>query len=171
MRKYVIIAALVFSMYLDSILFNFIPFSGLRPDMLTASIVSLGMLIGTAPAAALGVIAGIFMDILFNRFVGLSALGLILSAAAGGIFFNKFYADNFIIPPAAAAAAVFIKEHIMLFAALICKQNISNYGLLLLTHMLPKTLLTAGCCALIHLIFKKTLYKPLRRRDIDDRQG
>ena len=169
MRKYVIIIALVISVYFNSILFNFIPIPGLRADMVMAVIVSLGMLTGTAPAAALGVIAGLFIDILFNRFVGPSALGYILGAAAGGIFFNKFYADNFVIPPAAAAVAVFAKEHLMLFVSLAYKHNMTSYGLILLTHILPKTLLTAGLCALVHLIFKKTLYKPLWHRDIDNR--
>lgn len=171
MRKYVIVIALVIAMYLNSILFNFIPLPGLRADMIMAVIVSLGILTGTAPAAALGVITGIFMDIMFNRFVGLSSLGYVFGAVAGGVFFNKFYADNFVIPPAAAAVAVFAKEHIMLFVSLAYKHNITNYGLLLLTHILPKALLTAGFCALIHLIFKKTLYRPLWHKDIDNRPG
>ena len=170
MRKYVIIIALAVSVYLDAILFSYIPLPGLRPDMLMAVFVSLGMLIGAAPAAALGVIIGIFMDILFNRFVGLSALGYVLGAAAGGIFFNKFYADNFVIPPATAAVAVFAKEHILLFVSLAYKHNITNYGLILVTHILPRVALSAGFCALVHLIFKKTLYKPLWHRDIDNRQ-
>lgn len=169
MRKYVIAIALAVAMYFDSILFNFIPLPGLRADMVMAVIVSLGILTGTAPAAAIGVIAGIFMDILFNRFIGLSAFGYVLGAIAGGIFFNKFYADNLVIPPAAAAVAVFVKEHIMLFVSLAYKHNITNYGLILLTHILPRTLLTAGFCVLIHLIFKKTLYKPLWHKDIDNR--
>ena len=169
MRKYVVVIAVAAAFFLDSMVFNGIDIFGFRPDTMMAVIVSLAVLIGAAPAAAIGIGMGILTDILFNAHLGLNSICLLLAALAGGFFYNKYYADNVVIPALTAAFAVFVKEHVMLIASLLMGRNLSGYFMMFISHILPSLLLTGGLCALAHLILKATLFKPLWDKDIDDR--
>ncbi|MCH5278995.1 MAG: rod shape-determining protein MreD [Christensenellaceae bacterium] len=169
MRKYVIAIAFAIAFILDSMVFNSIKIFGISPDTTMAVVVSLAILISAPIPTAIGIGMGIFIDILFNTCLGLNSICMLLGALAGGLFYNKYYADNPIVPAVTAAFAVFVKEHIMLFASLLMGRNLSSYLMLLVSHILPSLLITGGLCALAHLALKATLFKPLWHRDVDDR--
>lgn len=169
MRKYVVFIACLIAFYLDTVLF---PLTGLRsfaPEALFALFVSLGVLIGGGTTALIGGAVGLLADMLFNKYVGLSSAFFIGAALAGGIFHNKFYADNLIIPSVTAAAVMFVKEHIMLIVILIAGGRLNGYMRTLAAHILPASLLTGGLCVLIHLVLRATLFDPRRRKDVDGR--
>ena len=113
---------------------------------------------------------GFVIDVVYNKYIGLTSLSLLIAALAGGAFYNKFYADNVIVPAGVAAVAYTVKEHILLFTLLISGGNLSSYFMLLLTHILPSAVLTGGFAALAHVVFKKVLFKSLWHRDIDSRE-
>ena len=169
MRKYVVAIACVIAFFMDSILFGTVGIYNLRPDALCALFVSLGLLIGSMPAAAIGIPVGLLLDVLLNKYVGLSSLSFLGAALAGGIFHNKFYADNIVIPSVTAAIVAFVKEHVMLIAVALSGGRIGSYMLTLAAHILPAALLTGGLCALFHLVLKRTLFDPRHRKDIDER--
>lgn len=169
MRKYVVAIAIAGAFFIDCVLFSFSSISGFLPDVLMAVIVALAVMAGGPIAGLIGFFVGILEDILFNSGIGLSSMGYLMGAFAGGLFFNKFYSDNAIVPAVTAAAVVFAKEHLMLFMFLIKGNNVSSYIMLFASHILPSMILTGGLCALIHLIFKKILYPPLWHKDIDNR--
>ena len=163
MRKWLLALVLIIAFYLDTTLFNTVNLYGLRPDVTLTVIVSLGVLWGGAPAAAIGFGIGLLTDIFFNKIVGLSALTYMLTGVLSGFFYHKFYADNLVIPTAVAAAAVFFKMHVFFIAVAIIGAR-PNYLLTFAAHILPCTLLTAGLAVLMHLFLKKTLFRPLWRQ-------
>lgn len=164
MRKWLFALVVLLVFYLDTMLFNFINLYGIRPDVTLALVVSLGVLLGSGPAAATGFVMGLVADIFFNKIVGLSALAYMLSGFAAGLFYRKFFADNIIIPAVTSVACFFIKEHIFLAASLIRGAR-PPYFMTLATYILPSLLLTGGVCLLLHLFLKKALFKPLWRKE------
>lgn len=167
MRKWVPAVAIIIAIYFDSILLNIICVFDFRPDVMLAVIVSMGVLIGGMPAAAIGIAAGLIVDVLFNKYIGLSALYLMAGGLVGGAFNGKFYADNVIVPSVTAAVIAFLKEHIFLMVSLMRGANISGYVITLVAYIIPSALLTGGICALIHFVLKKTMFKPIWRKSID----
>lgn len=167
MRKWLVILTLVIAFYLDRVFFNMLNLYGIRPDITLAVIVSFGVLAGSGPAAAAGFITGLLADILFNKIVGLTGLAYMLSGFFAGFFYRKFYADNIIIPTVLCLICFFVKEHIFLVASLIAGAK-PSYFMTLITYILPSLLLTGGTVILIHLFFKKTLYKSLWRNEAID---
>ena len=164
MRKWLFALVAVVVFYLDTMFFNVVNLYGIRPDVTLALVVSLGVLLGSGPAAITGFIMGLVADILFNKIVGLSALAYMLSGFAAGLLYRKFFADNLIIPTVVSVVCFFVKEHIFLFASLLAGAR-PPYFMTLLTYVLPSLLLTGGVCFLLHLLLKKTLFKPLWRNE------
>ena len=168
MRKYVIAIALAAAFYIDTVLFGVCGSPVFWPNTVLAVIAA--VMGGAAPFAAVGIGIGFVIDVVYNKYIGLTSLSLLIAALAGGAFYNKFYADNVIVPAGVAAVAYTVKEHILLFTLLISGGNLSSYFMLLLTHILPSAVLTGGFAALAHVVFKKVLFKSLWHRDIDSRE-
>ena len=164
MRKWLLAVSIIVVFYHDNVLVTSLPLRGLRPDLTLAFVVSLGVLTGSVPAAAIGFGMGLAADIFFNKIVGLTALTYMLSGAAAGLFYRKFYADNLIIPAAACVVCSFIKEHVFMFAALL-KGSRPPYFKTLISFIVPCLVLTGAFCILMHLYCKHALFKPLWRKE------
>ena len=162
MRKWLLSLVLILTFYFYNTFFNIVNLYGMRPDLELAVIVSLGVLLGPAPSAATGFALGLLADIMFNKIVGLTALTYMLTGILAGFFYRKFYADNLIIPTLTAAAACFVKTHILFIASALMGAR-PAYFVTLAAHILPCSLLTAGAAVLIHLLLKRTLFRPLWR--------
>ena len=167
MRKWVFVLSLLAAYLLDNVFFNTFNLYGIRPDVTLAVTVSLGVLLGSGPAAAVGFGLGLLTDIIFNKIVGLTGLTYMLSGVAAGLFYHKFYADNIIIPTVTCAVSFFIKEHVFLVASFIQGAR-PPYFLTLAAYIVPSLILTGVSCLLIHLFFKKALFKPLWRNEAID---
>lgn len=164
MRKWLLILSLAVAFYIDNVFLNVASLLGIRPDVTLALVVSVGVLAGPAPAALCGFTVGLLADIFFNKIVGLTALTYMLSGFAGGLFYRKFYADNLVIPAVTAVVCSFLKEHFFLIATLIYGSR-PQYFAALGYYIVPCFLLTGAVCILIHLFFKKALFKPLYRKE------
>lgn len=147
---------ILISIYLDSILFCRVNLGGIRPDALMTVIVSAGVLLGSMKGGLLGLGIGLFMDVLFGKFIGISAMGYMVAGMAGGLFYQKFFADNVIVPAAVAAAAALIKEHIMMLAAVMNGASFS-YGAMLGGYVLPCMLMTLALEMPVHVLLKRGL--------------
>lgn len=167
MRKTVVFLSILIAFMLDTLVFPRLGLRGFTPETLVALFVSLGVLTGISPCSLIAVVVGAIVDILFNGTLGMSSLTLFIAVAAGAVFYNRFYADNVIIPALLAAAVMFVKEHIMLVAALIAGGRVTGYLSILLRHITPASILTGALCALIHYLLKRTLFTAEWRRDID----
>ena len=161
MRRFVLPIALLLGVYLDSIFFARVNISGVRPDTLMAVIVSYGVLAGSLGCGLLGLGMGLFMDILFGKYIGLSAIGYMFAGLVGGIFYQKFYADNVIIPAAVAAVSVLVKEHIMMLAVRLSGGAFS-YGQMFGLYVVPCMLVTVALTALVHIVLKRALARQVK---------
>lgn len=156
MKKLAVVLSLVIAFFLDSILFQRLNIYGVRPDALFAVICSLGVLLGSAPAAGIGLAAGLLMDICFNKIIGLGAACYMIAGIVSGLFYHKFYADNFIIPAVTAAIGGFIKELGIGIILMILGARY-NIALMIVQYILPSAVMTGGFCILVHLIMKPVL--------------
>lgn len=163
MRNLHIALALILAAYLDSIFFNLFNIAGTRPDAMLAAVVSLGVLLGFAPAALIGFFAGLFMDSMFGRAIGLSALSYMIAGAIGGMLYKKYYADNVIMPALAVAAAGLLKEHIMALALKISGGTFSYFDMLL-SYIVPCVLLSAALSMVMHAVLKRAFSRQVGRR-------
>lgn len=169
MRRTAIVIAAILCIYLDSVFFANVTFWGARPNMLLALVVSLGVLLGQISAATVGLAAGVIVDLLFNKAIGLSAISYIIAGYIGGFFYKKFYADNVIVPAVTAAVCELVRQHIFLLAALIGGSKF-NYTLMFLTYYLPCSVLTGGICILLHLVMKPLLRERINKTSQDAQQ-
>ena len=163
MRNLHIALALILAAYLDSIFFNLFNIAGTRPDAMLVVAVSLGVLLGSVPAALIGLFAGLFMDLMFGRSIGLSALSYMLAGAIGGILYKKYYADNVIMPAVAVAAAGFLKEHVLALALKTMGGTFSYFDMLL-SYIVPCVLLSAALSMVMHAVLKRAFARQVGRR-------
>ena len=161
MRRAALPIALLIGIYLDSILFCRLNISGIRPDALLAVAVSAGVLLGSVKGGLLGVGIGLFMDVLFGKCVGLSAIAYMVADAAGGMFYQKFYADNVIVPAGVAAVSALLKEHIMMLAVRLSGGTFS-YAEMVGAYVLPSMLLTVALTMPVHVLLKRALARQVR---------
>ena len=159
MRRAALPIALLIGIYLDSILFCRLNISGIRPDALLAVVVSASVLLGSVKGGLLGI--GLFMDVLFGKCVGLSAIAYMVAGAAGGMFYQKFYADNVIVPAGVAAVSALLKEHIMMLAVRLSGGTFS-YAEMVGAYVLPSMLLTVALTMPVHVLLKRALARQVR---------
>ncbi len=147
---------ILIGIYLDSILFSRLNIGGIRPDALMTVVVSAGVLLGSMQGGLLGLGAGLFMDVLFGKFIGLSAMSYMAAGMIGGLFYQKFFADNVIVPAAVAAAGALLKEHIMMLAVVLNGGTFS-YGAMLGSYVLPCMVMTLALEMPVHVLLKRGL--------------
>ena len=158
-----IFLSLAIAAFLDSVVFASFNFYGICPDSMLVVVVCLGILLGPGQAAAAGCIAGLMMDILYGRAVGISAIPYMLCGLVGGIFFKKYYADNFIIPAVTVAACAFMKENMTAIIVRLTGGNFSYLGMLV-TYIVPSMLLSMALCIPGYLMLKPMLRRQVKKR-------
>ena len=83
MRKYVIAIALAAAFYIDTVLFGVCGSPVFWPNTVLAVIAALSVMGGAAPFAAVGIGIGFIIDVVYNKYIGLTSLSLLLAALAG----------------------------------------------------------------------------------------
>lgn len=161
MRRLALPLALLVAVYLDSILFCRLNIEGIRPDAILAVVVSAGVLLGSIKGGLIGLGMGLFVDVLFSPCVGLSAIAYMVAGFAGGLFYQKFYADNVIVPAVVAAASALLKEHIMMLAVRLLGGTFS-YPEMLGAYVLPCMLLSVALTMPVHMLLKRALARQVR---------
>lgn len=162
MRNLYIAVALVIAAYLDSVFFNMFNIASARPDAMLVVAVSLGVLMGSLPAALIGLAGGLFMDVMFNKPMGLAAMSYMLAGAIGGLLFKKYYADNVIMPAVAVAAASLLKENIMALALKLSGGAFPYFGMLF-SYIVPSVLLSAALSMVVHAVLKRAFARQVGR--------
>ena len=75
--------SIIIGMYLDSVLFAKVNIAGVVPDCVLVVIVCMGIQLGATEAAAAGCAAGLVIDILFGKAVGIKELFIDLGLPTG----------------------------------------------------------------------------------------
>jgi rod shape-determining protein MreD len=164
MRRVSIWLSIIICVYLDSVFFSRVNLYGIRPDCVLALIVSLGILMGSLPAAVIGTFTGLFTDIFFGEFVGYNAAILLVAGMASGFFYRKYYADNLIIPALTAGFTALAKE---LVNAGVVFLTVGRYSFttMFARYILPGSLMTTAMCILMVIILKPVLTGNIKRAE------
>ena len=164
-----IFIAIIICIYLDSVLFNRINIANAKPDALIALMASLGVLIGGLKAGSIAVAVGLFFDCLFEKYIGLSAIALLLTASLGGMLYEKYYADNIIMPAVVACIGTLIKNILFAAAAALNGADFSIFSVFA-SYILPSTLLTVAFNVPAHVVLKRLTRGQLRGEHRHDRE-
>ena len=149
------IAALI-CLFLNSVLFDKLNFWDIRPDMVIALAVALGITVGSMHAGLVCGGIGLLWDILFYKMIGINAAIYLLSGIICGRFFRKYYANNALIPALIGLGLSFIKDNI--FAVIVALGNVSySYPLMLVSYILPSALFTGIMCIPLFYCLKPIL--------------
>ena len=170
MRRLYLTIAVAVGMYLDSIFFARVNLNGIRPDALLALVAGMSLLLGSKKGAIFGLVVGLVADVLYARMVGLSAIGYMVCGAAGGFFYQKYYADNLFFPALIAAAGALFKEHVMALAARLSGADFSYFHVLG-SYILPCMLMTVALSIPVHALMKRLYAGQIRteKRAMRDR--
>ena len=170
MRRLYLTIAVAVGMYLDSIFFARVNLNGIRPDALLALVAGMSLLLGSKKGAIFGLVVGLVADVLYARMVGLSAIGYMVCGAAGGFFYQKYYADNLVIPALVAAAGALFKEHVMALAARLSGADFAYLSALGM-YILPSMLMSVALTMHVHALMKRLYAGQLRneKRAMRDR--
>ena len=162
MKNLTITIAFAIGIYMDSVLFARLNLSGICPCVTLAVAVSAAVMTGWFSGVAAAGLAGLFMDLMFGKLIGLNAAAFVIAGAAGCMFNNKFYADNIIIPADCAFVCALVREHISAAFVYITGGTFS-YIDMLSGYMLPCALLTGGVCMLAHAILRPLIARQSSR--------
>ncbi len=170
LKRYFVPLLFALGIYLDSIFFCRFNLYGIRPEALVTMIVSYGMLMGRLPAAILGCGLGLFMDAMFGKMLGLTAISYLLAAYVSGFFYQKYYADNLVMPAVIAGLARLFSEHLMA-AAMLMRGGSFPYLQTLTTYIVPCALATGLLCIPLHLLMKRALGQQARLHGAETHRG
>ncbi|HHT50154.1 MAG TPA: rod shape-determining protein MreD [Eubacteriaceae bacterium] len=98
MRLFILSLLLLAEIIIESSILPFIKIKGVTPDLVLITIVSMGLIYGKKEGIILGLIGGIFSDILFGRILGIHGLPYMLIGYLVGFASEKVYKENRIIP-------------------------------------------------------------------------
>ena len=149
--------SIIIGMYLDSVLFAKVNIAGVVPDCVLVVIVC------ATEAAAVGCAAGLVIDILFGKAVGINAIAYMVAGSVGGIFYKKYFADNMIIPVLTVGVCAFLKENLMAILTRMVGGRFSYFGMLI-TYMVPSALMSAALCIPAHALLKPRLMLSAKKR-------
>ena len=169
MRYLFLALTVVINLIFTGAVFPNINIMGIAPDIIICTMASFAALEKSLTAAAVGLIRGLPLDIMFSGTIGFYTLPYFL--AGMGLYFISSrirYIDPILIPEAFAAGAFFIKE---MAAALLAYMVGLNFSLShrFVRYILPEMLATALFMLLVHLIFKR-LYRSgsIRPKGMED---
>ena len=132
-------------------------------DCVLVVIVCMGIQLGATEAAAAGCAAGLVIDILFGKAVGINAIAYMVAGSVGGIFYKKYFADNMIIPVLTVGVCAFLKENLMAILTRMVGGRFSYFGMLI-TYMVPSALMSAALCIPAHALLKPRLMLSAKKR-------
>lgn len=157
-------------LFLDSVLFDKLNLWDIRPDMVIALAVALGILIGGTRAGIICGSIGLLWDILFYKMLGVNAAIYLVSGVICGTFFRKYYADNALIPALLGASLSFVKDNVLAIIAALGGARI-GYGFMLISYILPCAVFTGVMCIPLYFVLKPMLarYSKYLSEKRDDR--
>ena len=153
---------LLLNVFFDSIFFVRLNLWGTRPDTVIAIITAISITSGSLAGTAYGLAAGLLLDVLFGKYIGLLSLIYMLPAMAAGFFYRRYYADNKLFPCLIAMALYIVKELLLIVFLLITQQQY-NYFMVLWRYLLPSAILTGLITYPINVLYKKLQQRQLYR--------
>lgn len=165
---FAIAIAVLICMFLDNIVFTTFNIAQVRPDMIMTLTVTLGILVGSTRSQIICGSVGLFYDILVGKYFGLNCAIYVVAGLIAGMFFRKFYTDNFVFPAIVTLILSFFREHFLALVAVLGGASF-NYGYMLIAYIIPCSIFSAVMCIPLYLILKPLLIR--YGKYISDKQG
>ena len=138
MKNSLLIAALLIVAFLiQTAVFSALGVTMIAPDLLLVVLVPAAVLWKPAPVALMGAAAGLFMDILFGRGVGLYAMAYLGFSWLIGSQGRRLFHENAVIPAMMAGAA-----HALVFLFTALMVYLGRMPIILSAEILLKTLIS-----------------------------
>lgn len=131
MRRKILIYTLVLYvvLILQSTLINYFEIFGVKPNIVLVFIICVAMIRGGSEAAVVGLVAGLFQDILTATTLGGYAfLGLIVGAVLGG-YNKRFYKDNIFMSIVFSFVITLVYESMIFIPAIIKGEYLEFLGI------------------------------------------
>ncbi len=169
MRLLVLAAVVVINLIFTGAVFPNINIAGIAPDIIICTMASLVALEKSMTGAAIGLVCGLVLDVIFTGAIGFFALPYFLAGVALYFAGNRFrYIDPVFLPCVLAVGAYAVKELVMALLAYMLGLDFS-LSRMFLRYMLPEALATGLFMLLVHLVFKR-LYRSsnIRPKGMED---
>lgn len=169
MRYLFLTVTVIVNLIFTGAVFPNINIMGIAPDIIICTMASFAALEKSMTAAAVGLICGLMLDIMFTGAIGFYTLPYFVAGMSLYFISSRIrYIDPILLPEVFAVGAFFLKEMMMALLAYMLGLNLS-LGHRFLRYILPEMLATGVFMLLIHLIFKR-LYRSgsIRPRGMED---
>lgn len=163
-KRFIIPLILLLLAAFQNSLFMNIRLFGVGPDLVTAFVIGLTLIIGNPWGTFAGLLGGIILDVFSGGAFGSQSLACMVTAYLIGTIEGKIYKDNIFIPGIFTALGTFIKEIIVYVFLYLTRANagVSYYiRAIILPQMLYNTLLTVLLYRyVVKLAVKLSINKP-----------
>jgi len=145
-RIAVICTLVVVNVILESTLFQYTRIFGIKPDFTLIIVVAYGIMRGSSYGAFVGLGAGLLLDMLYGRTIGINALAYMVTGYIIGQVHENVFKDSFIPAVVFNFIAVILFQHAFIFLAYFSNNFPStdiSYVNMLLEVILPQAVYDA----------------------------
>ena len=140
-RKIVTFAIIFVCFLLQSTVFQGLSLGGITPNLLIIATSSFGFMRGKKEGIVVGLISGLFIDIMFNDLIGFYALVYMVLGYLNGFFRKIFFDDDIKLPLILIAASDFIYGNIVYIFMFVMRSKF-HYFYYLKSVILPELIYT-----------------------------
>ncbi|MBO8126188.1 MAG: rod shape-determining protein MreD [Firmicutes bacterium] len=113
--RLLILSLFILGMYiLQASFFTHLAVYGARPDLITATVVAVGITAGPFEGMVSGILGGFILDLLRGTFIGLSVPGKLLVGLMAGFIPKRVYVDSWWVPAVSAFVATLLDQSFFL---------------------------------------------------------
>lgn len=155
MRYLIFLAIAAVNLIFTATVFPNLNFSGLAPDIVVCTMVSMVILEKRFSGAIFGLACGLALDIMFTGAIGFYGLPYFVTGALSYIVSVRLrYVDKHLVPGCFAFGAFIFKELISALLAYMMSFHFSLWHMVS-RYILPEAMLTGILMLLIHLIMRR----------------
>jgi len=157
-RIAVISALVVVNVILESTLFQYTRIFGIKPDFTLMIVVAYGIMRGSSYGAFIGLGAGMLLDLLYGRAIGINALAYMAAGYIIGQVHENVFKDSFIPAVVFNFLAVILFQHAFIMLAYF-SNNFPGTGISYVNMLLKNILPQAAYNSLIGFIVYRLIYR------------
>lgn len=164
MRYWAISLLVLAALIIQTTILVYFEIGGVTPNLLMILTYSLGFLFGPAVGVGIGLVSGLFQDLLLGRYIGLNALALGLVGLLSGQAEDRVWKDNPLVPVLGGVAGTLLSELVVLTVLWVMGVRISvlhSFRETILPLTLYNTLL--GCLVYLWLYRRYKFLRPYPR--------
>jgi len=154
---------IIVSFVLQTAIFHQIPYIGVKPDLTTAVVVSLSIILGKDGGAIAGFAGGMIHDVMFSKPVGVDALSYMIVGYLVGMNSERIFKDNLVVPIIFTLGATVLRHSIIIFF-----YYVFNMGIPFLYYIRNIVLLEGLYNCITAVIIYKLLYAVYHKRFMEE---